>query len=159
MTQPGPQGPNAMTTRRVSMTTPATLLGGLGTIYDPVCLRDPARASGPGCQNHSKSLIDPNQDFRVRELSRIHTQRLSRGSQGPISSGDWCDENICWVPRHLEYQELEISSLTLEMLLRNLPRLGGYTQRSTTTTDILNEHRRTSFSTTRFNSALQCSGA
>ena len=30
--------------------------------------------------------------------------------------------------RHSDQQELKISSLTLEMLLRNLPRLGGYTQ-------------------------------
>jgi hypothetical protein len=98
----------------------------MGAIYDPACVRDPARASGPGCRDnstylrdsasaplegwapsttwrvsvtrqgfrartphysarlrdyasdparglgtiyHSKSLIDPNQDFRVRELS------------------------------------------------------------------------------------------
>ena len=33
------------------------------------------------------------------------------------------------MPRHSDRQELNISSLTLEMFLQNLSRLGGYTQR------------------------------
>ena len=57
VTQPGPQGPDAVTTRRVrdSASDPAR---GLGAIYDPACLRDPARASGLGRYDYSLSLRD-----------------------------------------------------------------------------------------------------
>ena len=58
----------------------------------------------------------------------------------------------------IQADELKIISLTLEKLLRNLPRLGGYTQRVRpgaypvqdlqTMTNNYHEHRRTSFSTT-----------
>ena len=92
-------------------------------------LYDSARASGPGRRNHSERLSDSNQDFRVKEPSRTHMLWLSRGSQGLISSGDRCNENDGWMFRHSDWQELKISSLTLEMLLRNFPMLGGYTQR------------------------------
>ena len=44
-------------------------------------------------------------------------------------SGDQCKKNIGWMLKHSDRQELKIISLTLENLLRNLPRLGGYTQR------------------------------
>ena len=35
---------------------------GLGAIYDPACLRDPARASGPGHRDYSARLRDPASD-------------------------------------------------------------------------------------------------
>ena len=43
--------------------------------------------------------------------------------------GDQCHKNIGWTLKHSDRQELKIISLTLEKLLRNIPRLGGYTQR------------------------------
>ena len=46
-----------------------------------------------------------------------------------MPSGDQCNKNIGWMLKHSDRQELKIISLTLEKLLRNLPRLGGYTQR------------------------------
>ena len=56
-TQPGPQGLDAATTQRVSVTPPGTL--------------------GPGRRNHLESHSDSNQGFRVRETSWIHILRLS----------------------------------------------------------------------------------
>ena len=72
-----------------------------------------------------------------------------------MPSGDQCNKNIGWTLKHTDIQELKIISLTLEKLLRNFPRLGGYTQRvrpgahpvlyQQGTVDNHHEHRRTSF--------------
>ena len=69
----------------------------------------------------------------------------------------------------IQADELNIISLTLEKLLRNLPRLGGYTQRcaqgriqfctSKTRWVIIMSTKRLRSSTTKFDSILQRSGA
>ena len=89
-------------------------------------LRDSAKASGPRCLDYSESLSILTQDFRVGVTeSGSFIVAISRW----IPSGDQCNMNIGGTRKHSDRQELKIISLTLEKLLRNFPRLGGYTQR------------------------------
>ena len=89
-------------------------------------LRDSAKASGPRCLDYSESLSILTQGFRVGVTeSGSFIVAISRW----IPSGDQCNMNIGGTRKHLDRQELKIISLTLEKFLRNLPRLGGYTQR------------------------------
>ena len=88
-------------------------------------LRDSAKASGPRCLDYSESLSILTQGFRVGVTeSGSFIVAISRW----IPSGDQCNMNIGGTRKHLDRQELKIISLTLEKLLQNLPRLGGYTQ-------------------------------
>ena len=72
-----------------------------------------------------------------------------------MPSGDQCNKNIGWMLKHSDRQELKIISLTLEKLLRNLPRLEGYTQQRT----FLMSTEGLRSNAMRFNSALRRSGA
>ena len=58
VTQPGPQGPDAVTIRRVSMTPPATLHWELGAANDLVRPCDAVKALGPVCMDNLGSLSD-----------------------------------------------------------------------------------------------------
>ena len=53
---------------------------------------------------------------------------LQQPQGGQITSEGQYGKDIDWISRHPP-DELKIISLTLEKLLRNLPRLGGYTHR------------------------------
>ena len=86
-----------------------------------------------------------------------------------MPSGDQCNKNIGWMLKHSDRQELKIISLTLEKLLRNLPRLGGYTQRvhpgahpvldRQPRRAIIKSNEGLRSSTTKFDSTLRRSGA
>ena len=65
---------------------------GLGATYDPVCLRELARASGPGRRDDSARLRDSASD-PARGLGAIHD--LVRLRDLPKASG----------PRHSDYLE------------------------------------------------------
>ena len=65
---------------------------GLGATYDPACLHDPARASGPGRRDDSARLRDSVNDL-ARGLGAIHD--LVRLRDLPEASG----------PRRLDFLE------------------------------------------------------